>query len=285
MKGGGAVSYFPLGGLKKNGKKKKEGGEKKMKKIFASIVLAAALILGGAGGLGLKDAQATPTTHIWSPSTDVQAYGVFHLTSDIYIPTKKPLEPLGGGRPGTITNIGLTTGVLPYEKVNLEVGFDHIEGTYPVYLNAKVGVPENAFGEYFPALAVGGYSFGTKKDVTDYNIYYAKAAKTLGKAGRVSVGYYTGNDKLLLNENGEKEESGILLCWERTLSEISDNLWVAVDYMGGDSNYGALSYGFSWKFAPNTSVIFGYVDQNNDKINPGDTFTVQVDIDFNVFGK
>jgi len=57
-----------------------------------------------------------------------------------------------------------------------------------------------------------------------------------------------------------------------------------VDYMGGDNSFGALSYGFAWKFAPNTSVIFGYVDQIEDDL-AADTFTVQVDIDFDVFNK
>lgn len=259
-----------------------------MKKSLTRIISTVLLT----GLLGVTSSYATPSTHIWAPSTDIQAYGVAHLTSDIYIPVKK----LGGARQGTITNLGLTAGVLPYEKVGLEVGFDHIEGQYPLYLNAKLGIPENAYGEFFPALAVGGYSIGTKtggearagksaKPGSDYNIYYAKAAKTVGSFGRLSAGYYTGNEKLLVDENGKSAENGVLLCWERTISEISENLWVAVDYMGGDSNVGALSYGFAWKFAPNTSVIFGYVDQNNDKVAPGDTVTVQVDIDFDIFKK
>jgi len=232
------------------------------------------------GMLGVASAYATPSTHVWAPSTDIQAYGVAHITSDIYVPVKK----LSGVRPGTITNLGLTTGVLPYEKLGLEVGFDHIEGNYPLYFNAKLGIPEKAYGDLFPALAVGGYSIGTKSDVTDYNVYYLKAAKTIGTFGRLSVGYYTGNEDLLVDENGESAENGAMICWERTISEISDNLWVAVDYMGGDSSFGALSYGFAWKFAPNTSVIFGYVDQNNDDL-AADSFTVQVDIDFDVFNK
>jgi len=245
------------------------------------------------GVIGAASAYATPSTHVWAPSTDIQAFGVAHITSDIYVPVKKIdfIDLVGTeddgvkDRPGTITNLGLTVGVLPFEKVGLEIGFDHIEGQYPLYLNAKLGIPENAFGNFFPAIAVGGYSIGTKSDVTDYNIYYGKVAKTIGPVGRFSVGYYTGNDELLLDESGKASENGVLICWERTISEISDNLWVAVDYMGGDSSAGALSYGFAWKFAPNTSVIFGYVDQNNDKVTPGDTFTVQVDIDFNVFNK
>lgn len=266
-----------------------------MKKVIAALA-AAAILSGGS-------AFATPSTHIWSPSTDIQAYGVFHLTSDMYLTTKGQDQQVGGAlgaRPQTVTNLGLTVGVLPFEKVQLEVGFDHIAGygtydAYPMYYNAKLGVPEGAFGDYFPALAVGGYMLGTKtggearvnktsKLGTDYNIYYAKAAKTIGPVGRFSVGYYKGNERLLVDENSKSDESGILLCWERTMSEISDNLGLAIDYMGGDSSYGALSYGFSWKFAPNASVIFAYVDQNNDKLTAvEDWFTVQVDIDFDVF--
>lgn len=254
-----------------------------MKKALALTVLVVCVFYGA-------EAFGTPSTHIWAPSTDVQAYGVGHVTSDIYIPVDKPADV----RPATITNLGLTVGVLPYEKLGLEVGFDHIEGTYPVYFNAKIGTPEGAFGEYFPALAIGSYMIGTKsggearagktaKVGSDYNVHYAKAAKTIGKLGRFSAGYYTGNKSLLVDENGKADESGALLAWERTMSEISDNLWLSVDYMEGDSNFGALAYGFSWKFAPNASAIFGFVDQNNDKILPGDTFTMQVDIDFDIF--
>ena len=260
-----------------------------MKKSLTKFISAMFLT----GVIGVTSAYATPSTHVWAPSTDIQAFGVAHITSDIYVPVKKIdfIDLVGTeddgvkDRPGTITNLGLTVGVLPFEKVGLEIGFDHIEGQYPLYLNAKLGIPENAFGNFFPAIAVGGYSIGTKSDVTDYNIYYGKVAKTIGPVGRFSVGYYTGNDELLLDESGKASENGVLICWERTISEISDNLWVAVDYMGGDSSAGALSYGFAWKFAPNTSVIFGYVDQNNDEVAPGDTFTVQVDIDFDVFKK
>ena len=74
-----------------------------------------------------------------------------------------------------------------------------------------------------------------------------------------------------------------MLACERVMSEISENLWLCVDYMSGDSSFGALSYGFSWKFAPNTSVIFAYVDQNDSAFQ--DSVTVQVDIDFDVFNK
>ncbi|MBI5599648.1 MAG: hypothetical protein HY890_07930 [Deltaproteobacteria bacterium] len=269
------------------------------------LVIALATVAVSAGS-----ALATPSTHIWAPSTDIQGYGLFHLTADMYLPAKNHDELAAGPnatRPDPVTNLGLTVGVLPYEKLQMEVGFDHITGfsfftkgdldSTPMYFNSKVGVPEGSFGPLSPALAIGGYMFGTDSGAearaghmatpgTDFNIYYVKAAKTLNPVGRFSVGYYSGNKKLLVDEKGKTDENGIMLCWERTMSEISDNLWLAVDYMGGDNSFGALSYGFSWKFSPNASVIFGYVDQNNDKLAfVEDWFTVQVDIDFDVFGK
>ena len=165
-----------------------------------------------------------------------------------------------------------------------------------MYFNAKLGVPEGAFGAYFPALAIGGYVFGTRPMArragrtaspgTDFNIVYAKMAKTFGPIGRLSAGYYRGNEALLVDENGAEEPDGVLLCWERSMTEISDKLSAAVDYMGGDNSFGALSYGMAWKFSPNVSVIFAYVDQNNDDLAfVEDWFTVQVDIDFDLFGK
>ena len=38
------------------------------------------------GGL-CASAYATPTTHIWTPSTDIQPYGKIHITADYYFPT------------------------------------------------------------------------------------------------------------------------------------------------------------------------------------------------------
>lgn len=241
--------------------------KRSMKKGFVLALGAVALLT--------RIASATPSTHIWAPSTDVQAYGVFHLTHDVYVPVE-------GAKGTPVTNEGLTVGVIPSEKINMEVGFDLINGygaldATPLYLNAKVGTPEDALGKGMPAIAVGIYNVGTKQDVTDVNVFYGKIGKTVPTAGRFSIGYFVGNEDLL----GKDENSGILLCWERTMSEISDNLWVAVDYQGSESGLGALSYGFSWKFAPNTSVIFGYDDYNNASL--ADTYTVQLDIDFDVF--
>lgn len=223
-------------------------------------------------------ANATPSTQVWIPSTDVQKYKSVHLNVDNYVAVKQD-----AAWKAPLFVIGPTVGVLPYEKVQAEVGFDLMRAglaadSSPLYLHAKVGTPEGKLFDGSPAFAAGGYNFGTKKDVTDQNIVYGLAAKNVGKLGRFSAGYYTGNDKVLVDENGDKENTGVLLSWDRTISEVSDKLWAAVDYQGGDSALGALSFGLSWAFSPNTSVIFGYDVYNNGKIAGADTYTVQLDI-------
>ena len=50
--------------------------------------------------------------------------------------------------------------------------------------------------------------------------------------GRLSAGYFAGNKKVLVDENGNSDEKGVLLSWDRTMTEISDKLWLAVDYQG-----------------------------------------------------
>jgi hypothetical protein len=143
----------------------------------------------------------------------------------------------------------------------------------PYYFNAKVATPEGALFGGSPALAVGGYNFGTESDVTNQNIVYGLVAKTLPVVGRFSVGYFTSNEDVIGDDN-----SDILASWDRTLTEISPKLWAAVDYQGGESALGALSFGLSWAFADNVSVIAGYDIFNNSDLN--DTFTTQLDINF-----
>ena len=245
-----------------------------MKKFTKSLIMATALTIATTG-----IAMATPSTQIWIPSTDIQAFKTLHLGIDNYTRTSSNDS---GIRPN-VYDLGLTAGILPFEKLQAEVGIDYI--TYgsdamdgsPLYFNAKLATPEGALFGGSPALAVGGYGFGTKSDFTDLNIVYGLAAKSLPVVGRLSAGYYMGNDTALLSQD---DDSGLLLSWDRTMSEISDKLWVGVDYQGGDNAVGAFSFGASWAFAKNVSVILGY-DIYNDKVLAGEnTFTTQLDINF-----
>jgi hypothetical protein len=243
-----------------------------MKKLTWFLFLVAGLAAGRA-------LHATPSTQIWNPSTDIQGLKSWHLGIDNYFSvvdnkTKSYAFP---------TDVGLTYGLVK----NVEVGVDYMgPGADPLMFNAKYGLPE---GDMMPAVALGGMNFGTKKtendaggaqvNGTDADILYGVAARTFKPVGRFSVGYYSGNDKLLVDEKGATANTGMIATWDK---QVTDKVWVAVDYASGRSYYGSLSYGFSYAFAPNTSIIFGYVVYNNQDpaINKNHQFTTQLDINF-----
>jgi hypothetical protein len=219
----------------------------------------------------------------------VQPYKTFHLGFDTYIRANSNDD---GSRTAPVVVIGPTVGVLPFPKIQAELGFDLISAggdldKYPLYFHGKLGTPEDSLFKLSPAIAVGGYNFGTKTgDVrngelaTNQNLVYGLVAKTIPVVGRLSAGYFTGNKKVLVDENGSSDEKGVLLSWDRTMTEISDKLWLAVDYQGSDSALGALSFGASWAFAKNVSVILGYDIYNERRTGGENTVTLQLDINF-----
>jgi len=249
------------------------------------IAFAAAFLCAVSFGTAL----ATPSTIVWIPSVDIQPYKTGHLTFDTYLRAK---ENPDGTRTAPIVDLGLTAGILPYQKIQAEAGFDLIDqpgdaGKYPFFVNAKVGTPEDAWFKGSPALAVGGYNFGTKSGdarngevATNQNIVYAIGGKTIPVIGRFEAGYYVGNKKVLVDENANSDEKGVLLSWDRTITEISDKLWVGVDYQGGKNALGSLNFGASWAFAKNVSIIFGYDVYTKKTTGGQNTYTVQLDINF-----
>jgi hypothetical protein len=235
--------------------------------VFFSLICAVAI------------AVATPSTQIWIPSTDIQKFMNPHIGWDVY---------LGQAGTGAISNGGITIGVLPFKKLGLEIGVDYrdLSGDHqnPLYLNAKAGIPEDAFFKFMPAVAFGVYDLGFARGVNDYDLLYGLLAKTIWKLGRLSAGgyYAAGDTALMLNKDGEHEPGGFLVSWDRTMSEISDKLWLAVDFQGGTNGYGALSFGAAWMFAPNAGVIIGYDYYLNADALPG---TITVQFDLNLFSQ
>lgn len=231
--------------------------------------------------------MATGSTQIWIPSTDIQGFKTVHLGIDNYIRTEKQADgKIGAG----IYDFGLTAGVSPFDKIQAEIGIDYLSmgdnvyDIHSIYFNAKIGTPENSIFKGSPAICIGGSNFGIKSNLTDYNVLYGLIAKTIPIVGRISVGYYTGSKILLLDNVGNLANKGILLSWDRAMSEISDKLWLAADYQGGQNYMGALNFGFSWSFSKNVSIIFGYDIYNNknalyNSVNTNaNSFTTQLDI-------
>ena len=267
-----------------------------MNKVSKAIIMATALTVATAGV-----ALATPSTQIWIPSTDVQAYKTFHLGIDNYIRADRNPD---GSRGANVYDIGPVVGFLPFEKLQGEVGFDFLGNStepndnHPWSGNIKLGTPEDSLFKFSPAIAVGGYNLGPALGkgavagagasgvVSGQNIVYGLFAKTLPamgavpSLGRLSAGYYRGSERALVNTDNKAANDGVLLSWDRTMTEISDKLWLAVDYQGGNNTDGALNFGTSWNFAKNVSVIFGYDVYTKKALAGENTFTTQLDINF-----
>src|SRR5665647_3975638 len=144
-----------------------------MKKMKVLAICAIALFST------INVAMATGSTQIWIPSTDIQAFKTVHLGIDNYIRTEKQLDgKIGAG----IYDFGLTAGILPFGKVQAEVGIDYLSmgdnvyDDHPLYFNAKIGMPEGAIFTNSPAIAIGAFNFGTKSKLTNYNITYGLIA-------------------------------------------------------------------------------------------------------------
>jgi len=266
-----------------------------MNKVAKVFIQAMTLTIAAAGV-----AMATPSTQIWIPSTDVQGYGSFHLGIDNYFRASgagKVADANGVVHPGTrdpnVMDIGPTAGILPFEKLQAEIGFDYLvnasepNDNHPWSGNFKLGTPEDSIFKFSPAFAVGMYNVGPSQSKTTapgvtsgQNIVYGLLAKTLPVVGRLSAGYYRGSERALVNTSGNSANDGALLSWDRTMAEISDKLWMAVDYQSGNNVDGAVNFGASWKFAKNVSVIFGYDVYTKKALAGNNTFTTQLDIDF-----
>jgi hypothetical protein len=251
-------------------------------------------------------ALATPSTQIWIPSPDVKDFKALHIDIDNYT---RFSGKSGNGLNPNLYDIGLSAGVLPLENLKLEVGIDVLksgfnsDATYPadrapLYFNAKLGTPEDAFGlKGLPAFAVGAYNLGTydKPEAnglsTRQNIVYGLIGKTLPVIGRLSVGGYHGSSRALAtsgNPSNSDNNNGIMASWDRTMPEINDKLWLAVDYMSGNNSNGEISFGAQWNFTKQIALIAGVVVFNpfyqtsaaDSGMNPGGrpAFTTQVDI-------
>ena len=270
-------------------------------KSVRSMILAAALTLSCATA-----ALATPSTQVWIPSPDVKGFKEVNFGIDYY--GRFSQKNTDGGTGLNMYDVGATVGVSPFENLKLEIGVDyltnniqgggHTADNHPFYFNAKMGTPEDAFGiKGMPALAVGIYNLGTVDkpesavNSTRQNIVYGLVGKTLPVIGRLSAGGYHGSARALATAANGKEtnnNNGVMASWDRTMTEISDKLWLAVDYMSGNNANGALSVGGSWAFSKNVSLLVGTVFFNpfykpsgaGDLPGGKPAFTTQLDINF-----
>jgi hypothetical protein len=212
---------------------------------------------------------AGPTAQINIPSTDAKALKEVAINISNYYRLSN--APDSGG---SLYNVGVVTGLLPLERLKLEAGVDYTTtGTgskadaHPFSFNAKLATVENAGINGLPAFAVGIYNLGTydKPEIRDgistrQNLAYLLTAKTLPVVGRLTFGGYYGSERALATPaNPRHNNSGILASWDRTLDEISDKLWLGLEYMGGNNANGEMSFAGSWTFSKQVTLLAGLV--------------------------
>jgi len=233
-------------------------------------------------------AFATPSTTYWTPATtDIQPFGVLHIGVDNYFTVFRKAKD---GASAFGTDVGLTMGVLPFEKLQMEVGIDTVEPTdHPIFFNAKLGTPENSLFSGSPALNLGIFNVGTKKDVTNQNIVHFMVGKTIPPLGRFFAGPYIGNRKALVDKNGEKENTGFMIGYDRGFLPAKDKegneykrLVLAADYASGKNSIGGGGVGLYYYFTPTISLLTGPVWFNEKEINGKWKWTVQLDINMDL---
>jgi len=206
---------------------------------------------------------------------DVQPFGVFHLGVDNYH-TLGSKGPANGGQAFPV-DYGLTVGVLPSEKVNLEVGIDWLEpADDPLLLNAKLGIPEGVIFTDSPAVNIGVFNVGFHAGVNDLDILDIIIGKTLPAGlGRIHLGYYAGSNTLK-DSLGNIANSGLMAGYDLII--IADKLVFAADYAGGKNAVGGGGFGLYYYFTKDISLLAGPVWFNDPGINGSTKFTCQLDI-------
>ncbi len=247
-------------------------------KRSAGIIVSAIIMVSGIGSL----AHAWETTEFWTPCIiDVHPYAVPELMIGNFF----TIDRYKGGS-AFPTDIGVETGVLPFDKVQMEVGMDAMEPSqYPYMFNAKIGTPEDAVVKGFPGIAVGIFGVGTEPTVTGYNTGDVIIGKTIPYAGRLHVGYYYGNKKVLVNGNGGPDYQGWMAAYDSPSINIGkpwmDSLVIAADYASGDNTLGGGGFGVYFNFTKTISLLTGPVWFNDPTINGSPwKWTTQIYVNF-----
>ena len=240
-------------------------------------------------------ASATPSTTFWAPSTTaIQPFLTPHITYDTYF-WKGPAAGQAGSPVYPVTT-GITMGVLPWENLQLELGFDLLlPSPDPLLLNAKLGVPEDKLFPFQPSLAVGIFGVGTKKSTsltdlgTDYNMLYAQLQHTIpAVGGYVSVGgYYALQDKLFQASDGSGTNRAGFMGGFISPDINIDLPWllkmnVTADVQTGKNAFGAAGGGVYFYFTDKVDLLTGPVYFLDPGSQPGGRqwfWTVQLDID------
>jgi hypothetical protein len=249
------------------------------------------ILAAGALALSAQTAWATPSTLFWTPATTyIQPFLLPHLGMDVYF-NDKAVYPI---------DLGFTIGVLPFEKIQAEVGFDFffpywgpqnavfLSPAGALQLNAKVGTPEGSFAEWSPGISGGIYGVGLNQ-ATQFSILHAEIGKTFFFGNLTAGGYYgAGGTNALWSD-----ASGVVLTRGGFIgSYVSPDVVLDLkglykinffaDIQTGNNAFSAAAGGIGVYFTPAIDILTGPVFFLNKYTQPGQStmmWTVQLDVD------
>jgi hypothetical protein len=250
-----------------------------MKKLVRIAAACAALLVA-------QHASATPSTVFWTPATTyVQPFLVPHITYDTYF-NDLVAYPM---------DFGLTMGILPFEAVQAEVGIDaflpYAGGFFaspagPLMLNAKVGLTENAFGDWFPGISGGIYGVGFTSG-TSYDILHLEIGKTFFFGALTVGGYYgVGGSDALWSFTSGVQRAGFMASYVspdvvldlKGLYKIN----FFADVQTGKNAFGAAGGGIGIYFTPAIDILTGpvwFLEKAAQPNGCGFMWSVQLDVD------
>lgn len=234
-----------------------------------------------------QQAWATPSTTYWTPCTiDFQAYKVGHVTYDNYTTLGKK-GPSRGGQ-AFPNDLGLTFGLLPFEKLQMEAGVDWLEPSDdPFFGNAKIGYTESMLFKGAPALELGIFNVGTKKGITDEDVAYLTTGRSLPSGlGRIHLSAYAGNAGTLRSSEGGLQNTGFMTGYDYSFWNVKSpegdysRLVLAADFSSGKNAIGGGGVGMYYFFSKDVDILSGPVWFNDRNINGDWKWTTQLDINF-----
>jgi hypothetical protein len=228
-------------------------------RLYLQLTIALALLP--------STAWAYPSAVVFSPNGEAHVLGSVGLLAY----TSTNFSP-GHVTPGA-SWFGIETGLLPRWAYGdsgvsfggLEVGFDVItpyalDTVKPVF-NAKLGLVTE--GTYSPSVAVGVMEVSPAFPAM--NFLFVSATKTLGPAGRLTLGFgdNTGSSSVFYGSfpftTGAKQ--AVMAAYESPL--LFDRIGFVADYFGGVSEVSDLYTGVTLSLSANTTVALGAFFDND----------------------
>jgi len=254
------------------------------KKLLVLVILFFSLML--------VSGNTTPSTTYWTPAVmDIQPFGIFHIGIDNYFDTTRPSDSVGVS--AFPTDVQVEVGIIPFDKVQMEVGIDALYAQqYPYYFNAKLGTPEDSFFKGQPGIDVGIFNVGTHAKVTpdsgrtDQDIMDVIVGKTLPFGlGRIHLALYQGNKEVLVASDGSVQNKGGMIAYDHSFCPVKDKdnndyykIEFAADWASGKNAIGGGGAGIYYFFTKDISLLVGPVWYNDIQINGSWKITTQLDI-------